>query len=717
MKKIYYVFALLLSLVVASCTSDEMGIPSKEVGYLKLDMNTVVTPITRASVVNNPADYAPKQLYVEIVDANNEVVMSTTDFENDTNWKGQRLPLKVGTYTINAHSNGWDGSGSGFDTPYYAGSTTATISANTNSTATITCTQANVKVTVKFDQTFIDNFTSATSTFSSSVLGVTEKVFTMGTTAGPCEKSAYFPAGDLQATLSVMNKASQSKSQTNTISGAKARDHYIITYKLASGTLGGKTDGDGINGVNVVINDETHTYEYIINVGYPSDISIDFGATASYVSAAVTGQVKTTSAAIKPSCIALQYREKGTEAWTDVPNASLTTDANGNVSYTITGLRSSTTYEYRINYDDAETGLSFISDPKELTTTAFFSNLTATSYNPFSAELAGTIGEASAASNVTLQWKTSNATSWTTVASNALTINGTSIKYSLGNLNQTSTYQFRLVCSNPALESETKTFQTLGVKNTQLKNAGFENWYFGGAGNAVAYPNVQGETYWDSSNPGSAGYMEDKAYNVTTQSTSYHHSGNSCVRLGSMWVSIKFAAASLYTGQFVELIGTKGAKLKWGVPFTDMPTALKGFRIAMPGPVSRTPKAKDNITLPSGCPQMGETDHQQIYCALLTEQLKVANASNNDGYEMCTEIDWENDSRVIAYGELTINTSDEDWTEFTIPFKYHGSVRAPKYLFILASSSKFGDYFHGGETSILYLDDLELVYDGNYTIK
>lgn len=703
MKKIHYLIAFLLPFIITSCTSDEMGI-SSEVGYLKLDMNTVVTPITRGEVVNDPEGFAPKQLYVEIVNADNEVVMST---EDHTDWKDQKLQLKAGNYTINAHSNGWDGSGSGFDTPYYAGSTTVTIKANTITPATLKCTQANVKVTVNYDQSFIDNFKSAKSTFTSSIEGVNEKVFEMGDKAGQCEKSAYFPVGNLTAKLDVTNNSDKTFSQDNTIENVQARDHYIITYAVASGSL---------SGVNVVINDETHTYEYTINVGYPSDISIDAEVIPSYVSADITGKVVTTSSAINPSYIALQYRQKGEANWTDVPNSNLTTDNEGNVSCTITGLIATTTYECRINYNDPESGL--YGDPVEFTTTAFFSNLKATSYNPFSVELTGTIGEATAAGNITLQWKKENEDTWTSVENNTLTINGTNISYHLEGLIQETNYVFRLMCSDPAIESEEKSFKTCGVNNTQLKNPGFESWYMGGVQNAVAYPNVSGELFWDTSNPGSAGYMKKPEFNVSTQNTSIKYSGNSSIQLKSRYVSIKFAAASVYTGQFNKLVGTKGAMLDWGVPFTDMPTALKGFKQAQPGIVDRPNDATQSL---AECPQVGETDHQQIYCALLTEQLHVTNYENDEtksnGYELSTAINWETDPRVIAYGQLTISEADDDWTNFTIPLIYHGYVRQPAYLLIVASSSKYGDYFHGSTSSCLYLDDLELVYDGNYIIE
>ena len=677
---------MLLSLVVASCTSDDMQV-AEEVGYLKLEMNTVVSAKTRGAV-NDPANYAPKQLYVEIVDASNNVVMSTTDFANDTEWNGTKLQLKAGKYTINAHSNGWDGSGSGFDTPFYAGSTDVTIKANTISSATVKCTQANVKVTVNFDKSFSDNFKSATSEFSSEDEEVAAKKFEMGKTT----QSAYFPVGDLKAKLAVVNNNGKEFSQENTITDVKARDHYIITYAVASGSLGG---------VSVVVNDEARTYEYTISIGYPSDIAIDTKVTPSYVSALVEGQVKTTSSTVNPSYITLQYRKKGANNWTDVVNADLTTDAKGNVSYNITGLSATTTYECRINYDDPAAGLTE-GETVEFTTTEFFSNLSASSDLSFTATLMGTMGDAAAASNVSVQWKKTTDANWTTVADGNVTVSGAQLSAKVSGLNASDSYEFRLVCSDPAIESSSKSFKTKGM---QPENRSFENWHWGSFSSYnVWFPNAEGEQYWDSSNPGSGSMGEN--YNVTTRTTDYVHSGTYAAKLKSTYVIIKFAAASLYTGSFGELVGTKGAKLNWGVPFTDMPTALKGFRIAQPGTVNRVGSG-----MPTGYPAKGETDHQSIYCALLTEQLQV------DNTDMSTFPDWATDSRVIAYGQLTMTTSDSGWTEFSIPLEYHGSVRQPAYLLIVASSSKYGDYFHGSDASCMYLDDLELVYDGNYTVK
>ena len=57
----------------------------------------------------------------------------------------------------------------------------------------------------------------------------------MGTTG----KSAYFPVGDLTATIAVTNKTGEKFSQNNEIINVKARDHYILNYKVASSGNGG----------------------------------------------------------------------------------------------------------------------------------------------------------------------------------------------------------------------------------------------------------------------------------------------------------------------------------------------------------------------------------------------------------------------------------------------------------------------------------------------
>ena len=119
----YFFLLLLMSVFAASCSND-LELSDQE-GYVRLELNTLTSTNTRA--VNNPSDYNPKKLKVQILDSNNAVVMQTEDVDNDAAFKGN-IALTAGQYTIKASSAGWDGSGSGMDTPYYVGSTVVNIS-------------------------------------------------------------------------------------------------------------------------------------------------------------------------------------------------------------------------------------------------------------------------------------------------------------------------------------------------------------------------------------------------------------------------------------------------------------------------------------------------------------------------------------------------------------------------------------------------------------
>ena len=66
---------------------------------------------------------------------------------------------------------------------------------------------------------------------------------------------------------------------------------------------------------------------------------------------------------------------------------------------------------------------------------------------------------------------------------------------------------------------------------------------------------------------------------------------------------------------------------------------------------------------------------------------------------------------MIAYGQVTHGVSIPNWTPRAIELEYRYTRRTPKYILIVASSGKYGDYFTGGTGSKLWLDYLELIYD------
>ena len=599
MKKIFALCCLMAVTFLATSCSQDMEL-SENQGYLSLKINTLVsTTNPDGTRISAPSNYAPKQLHVEIINEAGSVVMSTNDFANDPTFNSQ-ITLTSGNYTIRAYSNGWDGSGSGFGVPYYYGTTNVDVMAKTLQTARVTCTQANVKVTVEYDQSFVDNFNSATTTVSSAKAGVNPLSFVMGQTT----QSGYFPVDNLTAQLDVQNKRGESHSMTREITDVKARNHYILKYKVAdSGNLGDGTTG----GISVTVDESTQTYTYTFEVPKTSGTAFTTYATNAWSTFAyINAAIASKTSEFDMAGLTLQWKKATDATWNDVASSALTIDSEDKISYKLTGLTAETDYEYRLHY----------------------------------------------------------------------------------------------VKGDDEVNSETASFTT--DIETEIYNGSFENWYTSGK---IQYPNESGKTYWDTSNPPSAKYIGS----ITTGSSEMVHSGQYAAKLTSKNAVVKFAAASLYTGQFDALVGIKGAKLYWGTPFSGRPTSLHGFLHYEPGTINHT-----NGTEPSDAPASGEDDQLGLYCALLTEQLHV------DNTDMSTFPDWETDPRVVAYGALPTSQCGRtagDWLEFDIPLVYRSLTIKPTHLLVVCSSSKYGDYFHGSDASVLYVDDFSLVYGTNPATK
>ncbi|MEE1087376.1 MAG: PCMD domain-containing protein, partial [Bacteroidaceae bacterium] len=310
--------------------------------------------------------------------------------------------------------------------------------------------------------------------------------------------------------------------------------------------------------------------------------------------------------------------------------------------------------------------------------------------------------------SVVMQWRKAGVSDWTDIANSELTIDEKDhVTTTLKGLTPETTYECRLryVDGETEIVSEPVNFTT--EKQIPLYNGGFENWWMDGK---VAYANEKGISYWDTSNKGAASFGGSN----TSQETSIVHGGSSAAKLESKYIVIKFAAASLYTGSFGALKGTEGAWLNWGVEHVSRPTALKGYMQYAPANIASSGNQGFSSSAPAEAPGRGEPDVCGMYCALLSESLVV------DNTDMSTFPDWETDSRVIAYGSLkdeqNVNTNGQ-WQEVNIPLVYRDLTRKPTHLLVVFSASKYGDYFHGGKGSLLYVDDFELVYGDNPEVK
>ena len=367
-----------------ACQKDDMG--GESVGYLRLNVGESTSTNSRSIV---PEDYQPKQIAVQILNSSNQVVEETEDWEL---WKEKAIALKPGVYTIKATSNGFDGQAADFDIPYYAGSETVTIENGKEAQKTVVCTLANVKVTVKFDENFVNKFKSVTVQVGDIAGDYTPLNFTTSET-----RSAYFPVTSLFSKISVTNNNGVNNSLRNEFTDVKARDHYILNYKLAE---------TGSSNITITVDPTTHEYTYTFTVSPGATNGAEISASAWDRLAYLKAQSVNLGTGVNAEGLKFQYRTKvsGEDgAWTDVS----VSEKEGIYTGFVTGLTAVTEYEYRfVNKDEVVIGAvqSFTTAAVDAQTALYNGNFDLWS------ESGSTIypGSAEEAGNTTSFWNTSN---------------------------------------------------------------------------------------------------------------------------------------------------------------------------------------------------------------------------------------------------------------------------------------------------------------------
>lgn len=314
---------------------------------------------------------------------------------------------------------------------------------------------------------------------------------------------------------------------------------------------------------------------------------------------------------------------------------------------------------------------------------------------------------------MTFEWKKEGAEQWTTLPAEQ---NGLIYTAKLTGLTHSTTYSYRMKYEK---ESESYTSEPISFSTdaqTQLPNGKLDDWYKSGkTWYAISEADfASNNRFWDSSNPGSttgAGAMVN--VNPTTgNSTVVHTAGGQSAQLQSLYASAvgigKFAAASLYAGQFNKLVGTNGAKIDFGRPFTARPTQLTGWYQYSTGAIDYCGDGQ-----PANTVSKGDTDLWSAYVVLTTGTYQLDNTNlavtAKDFNALLRD---DNDSFVVAYGALPDAecVASSDWKKFTIDLTYKNLRLKPTHIIIVISSSKYGDYFTGSTSSLLYLDDMELIY-------
>lgn len=284
---------------------------------------------------------------------------------------------------------------------------------------------------------------------------------------------------------------------------------------------------------------------------------------------------------------------------------------------------------------------------------------------------------------------------------------GQSLSASISGLEAGAVYEYRISTDIDDFVSDVMTFTTEAA--TQLPNAGFESWQQP-ANPWLLYAEDE-NMFWDSGNHGST--KAGKSYNITTPDSEIRHSGSYSVKMASKDVFIKFAAGNVFVGEYLATDDMDGI-LGWGRQFESRPTALHGYIRYVSGNINcGTPTSIPGTPVANGDPDRGI-----VYIALLDDSILKTESKSGKSYPVIVktktkELFDKNDSNVLAYGEQvwSSSTSGEGMVEFTIPLDYYRTDVIPSYIVLTCSASQYGDYFVGSDSSVMWLDDLELVYD------
>ncbi len=229
-----------------------------------------------------------------------------------------------------------------------------------------------------------------------------------------------------------------------------------------------------------------------------------------------------------------------------------------------------------------------------------------------------------------------------------------------------------------------------------IPNGDFENWCQIGK---IIFPYAEGgEQFWDTGNTGSATLGQ----NLTVPSDDTPTGTGKSAECTTKFVGIagigKLGAGSIFTGKFAKVDGTNGI-LDFGRPWTLRPTRLRGY-------YKYKTKTIDYVSSELSALR-GQPDTCIIYVALTdwTAPYQIrTNPRNRNLFDA-------NASYVIGYGAMQYSGTMDEYQSFDIPIKYKDTSKVPSYLQITCSTSKYGDYFTGGNGAVLWVDQFSFGWD------
>lgn len=302
-----------------------------------------------------------------------------------------------------------------------------------------------------------------------------------------------------------------------------------------------------------------------------------------------------------------------------------------------------------------------------------------------------------------IEYKAESESAWKTLAQE--NINSTSTGYSatIPGLSPSTTYSFTVTAGDSKVGEQSFTTTEM----LQLENASFDDWCTDANNPKLLYPWAEGTTpYWETGNKGATTVGNSNSVPTDDSSTG---SGKAAY-LESKYIVIKFAAGNIFTGSYLRTDGTNGI-LGFGRPFKAFPSKLTFDYKYNSETINKV--GDEALRYMEGRP-----DSCQIYITLWHIGENDYEEYNGEKFPLIIRtrpserhLFSPNDKRVVAYAQLTQGNDVNEWTSHTLELKYKDNTRIPTHIQVVASSSKYGDYFTGGIGSTLVLDNLKLHYE------
>lgn len=691
--------AFLLSLL-QGCEKEGLG----NAGYITLN----ISKDESVEVITTRAE-SETVFRIEVVNAEGVIVAS---YEDHRELAENPLRLQPGVYTVKG-STGEEGGDAAFGKPVYAGEDEVTVEAGKVSSANIVCTLSQVMVTVESSEEVNASFKEIVVTVTNQEDFNTASNLIFSSADGTIDNEGYFTCtGTLNYKVYLVNQDDEVSDGdiAGTLENVKVRDHYILKLSLS-----GDSNGSAVfPGVDVDESTNDKNYDIVINLNKKAKPS--FGLTG-FASEGITRVAKGTAAEYRMDLtvkgglesLLLKHKENTLSELGIPESVELVgcTDQNiANAGITWSGVEEGATdglvIDFTALFSKLEVGsyafeIDVLDKQYQLVEREFDIEIipdvetTSLEADPWGrhAFLYGIYNTAQQPSGMGFEYKKSGDASWTKVTD--ITLDGKNYSARITGLDPRTKYVFRTVSDKES--SNEISFVTLGTD--QIENMSFDSWYQDGKNWS---PNLSSEHFWwDSGNEGANTVGEVNPTSPTNE-VAVSGEGKQAAKLETKSVlSFKLAAGSLFLGDFGKVEGLSGASLNFGRPYYCKPLSLKGYYSYAPVAIDWAEGPYENMK--------GEMDICNIYVVLADWESGSFAVNTSTG----TFIDFENDPNIIAYGSLEDNTNTGGYKQFEIELEYR-SNRQPTCCVIVCAASKYGDYFTGGEGSVLLVDEFEFTF-------